>query len=452
MDFPTDISQLVGYYVVETLFDLQLLVRSGFLAIHRDALQYTHLLFRDMNDTAVVNPQMFAGLRRITFQQFYHDCTILAQLAPRLEKLDLGSCQHLSSTDTLAQFTKLHTLSMKACYTCSGFYGLRSLRSLHLSYCGPIEGEFNTLEHLSLDFCSIGKITNINPKLQSLEMQRNVPLRSVEMETFEDWFYDLGQLTCLTTLKINEDRFINNLNADKIKRLAHLRHLEMLDSNVTVFNFVRHLKSLRVLSVGSFFDWTTLAHVALESFSSTWTVVSNICCLSTQTGLTFLRLEQPHNVWRDPTSELCKLLPCLTQLRTLELTHWQILLWELPVCPSVTVLSVDDCETCTDDTLAWLVRSFPNVEALNVENTKITNAGLSLLSDQLRELRIGACAVTDVSALRRLAHLNFVDLSFCEVERVDMLPRSLKTLKATSCLKIDPNSMLKLRRRRVKIL
>jgi hypothetical protein len=139
-------------------------------------------------------------------------------------------------------------------------------------------------------------------------------------------------------------------------------------------------------------------------------------------------------------------------LRTLELTHWQILLWELPVCPSVTVLSVDHCETCTDDTLAWLVRSFPNVEALNVENTKITNAGLSLLSDQLRELRIGACAVTDVSALRRLAHLNFVDLSFCEVERVDLLPRSLKTLKATSCPKLDPNSMLKLRRRRVKIL
>jgi Leucine-rich repeat (LRR) protein len=194
-----------------------------------------------------------------------------------------------------------------------------------------------------------------------------------------------------------------------------------------------------------------LAHLSLESFTSTSTPVEKIHALANQHELAVLHLEQMVYIIADPTPALRELLPHLTKLHTLELQFWYMFAGDLPVCPLITRLNVGKCSV-DDAGLENICRCFPNLEALSVEGTSITNAGLCLLSDQLRDLNVSACAVTDLSSLCRLSRLTSLDLSLCEVERVDKLPKSLKTLKVTSCLKLDPNSLRKLRRRRVKIL
>lgn len=331
MDLPTDISQLVGYYVVETLFDLQLLVRSGFLLSHRNALRYTHLQFRDMNDAGVINPQVFAGIRSLKFTQSYHDCTALAMLAPDLEELDLGQCGYLDSTHSIGLFSKLHTLNMNSCHKFSGFDG-HELRILNLVDCGPIFGEFTTLEHLSLKFCFIGKITKFSPKLRSLKMHSNsldidftkCYDRTVQ-EFEENWYFDLGELTCLTDLIITVDVYFRNAHAHKIKHLKNLKRLELRDCPlVTDFSFLQSLPALRELSVDGTFDWNMLAYMSLESFSSTSVPVEKIHTLANQTELTALHLEQIVDILSDPTPALCVLLPRLTKLHTLKLKFWHL--------------------------------------------------------------------------------------------------------------------------------
>jgi hypothetical protein len=456
MDFPSDVLVIVGQYAVASLVDLNILLRAGFGALdHPQTLAYTRLEHqrpRDLFDSEVLTERLLSGFRKLKFE-FSGDGVDLVRLVkatPALCELDLGRT-FLRTTDFLDGWRHLHSLRLTHCDGCSPFVG--GLHALDMLNCSSVTGDLGDLQTLKLHGCFITGITRMSPTLHSLDL-RNAAWGST------GWTLDrLYELTSLRELKVFHCESLDNAMATGISRMKDLHTLSLLECfGVTDFSFLKTLPKLRTLTAPYDFDFTLLPYLDLESLTfPSVNMDDNLAFIGSQMNLKHLCVKwySPFHDPLDPSPILHELLPKLPLLQTLDLSNWATLQF-LPVCPSVTQLLVDNCKGIRDNELFMLGVSFPNLEALGVGRTGITDVGLRVLHSNLSHLKhldISGCAISEdgVKGLRRISGLQSLDISDCGVLPV-FVPKTVKLLGMKNSGLLDQTTWSELRARGVEVV
>lgn len=454
MDFPDVISRIVGYYAVNSIFELERLLRVGFLKPHHQALQYTSLEFQHLDQAVrAIAPPMFGMLRKLKLDEMDHTCLErLAKIAPKLEELDLGRCQHVTHTHSLGNFRHLRKLTMSMC---SGYHGFftNSLRELELTHCAPLSGDFGRLTHLTLDACTIEPSFRLGDTLTHLALRANC---FANLEWTPDDF-TLDGLNNLKSLEITESS-LDNIQAIAIGSMTRLESLTLKRcAFLTDYRFLHNLDLLRELHVETNFDWSMLKHLKLHVFSVREYHNSDLVHLATQPNLRCLRLDQARSPLGDPAEFLSTLIAGWPHLRTLDLFYCTHLLTThgFPVCPSVTCLKIDFCKLVDDSKLQSLMRSFPNVEILSANFTQVSDSGLACVHGRSRELSFRGCNLTSAALahFKPMRALESLDIAYTKVQDVNALPKSLRVIDVTGCdLACVISTRKLLRHRRTKVI
>jgi Leucine-rich repeat (LRR) protein len=465
MNFPVVISRLVGYYAVTSIYDLELLLCSGFLKPHDQALQYTSLQFQHLAQALrAISQPMFGGLRTIKLEEATDDESLkhLTEIAPNLEELDLGQCKGVMHTYILGGLRKLRKLRMSYCSSYRGFL-TDTLRELELTHCATLHGDVGCLAHLTaernvgrlthltLDSCTIDQSFKLNDTLTHLVLRANC------FTNFE-WDPDtLDGLTNLKSLEITESS-IDNIQALAITTMTRLETLTLKRCPfLTDYRFLEGLHLLRSLHVETSFDWSMLKHLKLHLFSVREYHNSDLRHLVTQPDLRCLRLDQARSPCGDTAEVLSTLIAGWTHLRTLDLFYCTHLLTThgFPVCPTVTCLKIDFCKLIDDSKLQALMRSFPNLEILSANFTQVSDSGLACLHGRFRELNFRGCNLTSAALVyfKPMRELTSLDIAYTKVQKVNALPKSLQVIDVTGCNLVCTTSTRKLLRyRRTKVI
>lgn len=449
---PVEICRLVGYYAAASLGEFKTLVDAGVVDNHPLALSHLqHDFFSMSGAQGAIEPALFAGVRRLRLiHTSNEDLANIVRLAPRVEELDLGRCVHLylAHTKLLSELTCLRMLRMMDCTTLSSHTGVRHL---NLIRCSPVGGDLRSLRTLKLHHCVMAEDVQLSPKLRSFQVngyfsafKRGWSLRSMS---------SLQELNLTMCLNITDEQ------AAGIGCMKDLHTLTLLECELlSNFAFLTSLSKLRVLTVSKNFDWRMLPHLTLDCFTAIRCNVSDLHWLASQSALRIVRLHGYSD--QDPAPVLGDLLPKWPLLHTLDLSHWSHFLSTrgLAVFPSVKHLTVDHCTWINNHELHNLACSFPNLESLSAKRTRIGDDGLGILQfwklgRELRDLSLSGCFVAD----RGLLHLHSfpllsrLDLSDCDIARVDKLPTSITELDVTRCHKLEMDSLWPLTARQVKI-
>ncbi len=452
-----DIRRLVGEYATGSLFDLAVLLASGYLKSHTHALAHVRLEFHDVDKAVhVINPQMFEGVRFLKLDTTTdNQLERLIALAPRLSELDMGHCRNLKRPHNFSGLVYLTKLTMTGFrHFSAGFSD--ALRDLELTQCGPIGGDLSMLNRLTLHSCTIEQVHAMSPTLEYLELNANYSALDLEDWSADAW--DLKTLTRLKVLKISTSHSLQNDHAAGISHMADLHSLTLTSCpNVTDFSFLKSLSKLRHLQVSNTFDWSKLKHVELETFSATEFTLEQLLCLSSQRRLQFLRIDQGRGDHRvDPGPVLSSLLPQWQELRMLDLFFCTELIETggFSVYAGLKCLKIDFCKHINDSKLKQLLLSFPCLEILSAKFTSVSDSSLAFLPRSINDLSVRGCSVTDraLPSLKALKNLTNLDISRTDITGIDQLPKSLKTLYITGSGSISPESLLILRRKHVKIV
>jgi hypothetical protein len=411
-----------------------------------------HDFYNMVSAQACIDPTLFAGVRRLKLLSTSNEgLASLVRLAPRVQELDLGRCAHLDSQHTkmLGELTGLRMLRMMDCTNISNQLG--GVRHVDMIRCSPVGGDLRSARTIKLHHCLMTEDVQLSPKLRSFQVngyfnafKRGWSLRGMP---------SLQELNLTMCLNITNDQ------AAGIRYMKDLHTLTLLECELlSDFAFVTNLPALRVLTVSRNFDWQMLPHLTLDCFTSMRCDVSQLHLLASQSSLQIVRLHGYSD--QDPAPALGDLLPQWPQLHTLDVSHWSHFLTTrgLAVFPSVKHLAVDHCTWLNNHELHILACSFPNLETFSAKRTRIGDDGLGILEfwklgRELRELSLSGCFVTDKGLLhlQSFPHLTRLDVSGCDIARVDKLPPSITELDVTHCHKLEIDSLMDLRSRRVKI-
>jgi hypothetical protein len=453
LDLPLEICRLVGYYAAESLPEFKTLVDAGVVDSHPLALCYLqHDFFNMVGAQAFIEPALFTGVRRLKLMHTSNEgLASLVQLAPRVEELDLGRCVHLdlAYTKLITEFSWLRLLRMMDCTTLDQVGGVRHL---NLIRCSPVGGDLRSLRTLKLHHCIMAEDVQLSPKLRSFHV--NGYFNAFKRGWSLHHMPSLQELNLTMCLNITDDQ-VSGISGMKNLHTLTLLECELLSN----FAFLTNLSKLRVLTVSKNFDWRMLAHLKLDCFTAIRCDVSNLHWLASQPALRIVRLHGYSN--QDPAVVLGDLLPKWPHLHTLDLSHWSHFLstYGLAIFPSVKHLTVDHCTWINNHELHILACSFPSLESLSAKRTRIGDDGLGILQFwklglELRELSLSGCFVTDrgLLHLQSFPHLTRLDLSECNIARVDKLPPSIAELDVTRCHKLEMDSVWTLKARHVKII
>lgn len=461
MNLPLEVCRIVGHYAASSVAEFKTLVSAGVVDPHPLALSCLQLDFQDMVaalDCIVAG--LFAGVRRLKLcHTSNEDLASLVRLAPRVEELDLGRCINLNfwHTKLLSDLTGLRLLRMIDCQNLGA--QLSGVHDLDLVRCSTVGGDLRGLRRLKLHHCVLADDVQLSPKLRSLHV--NGYLKADR----PGW--SLRGMPALRELNLTMCRSVTNEHASHIKCMQELHTLTLLECELlSDFAFVVNLPKLRVLTVSRNFDWRTLAHLKLECFTAVGCGASGMSGLHRLAAHSELRVLRVHGHYsdEDPSQALCDLLPCWPKLHTLDLSHWSHFLakprrGELGIHPSVQRLIIDHCTWVHTHELHILACSFPNLEAFSAKRTRIGDECLSELRHRKlglkwRELCLGGCFVTDqgLSHLHSFPTLTRLDVSECDITRVDKLPLSITELDVTRCHKLNHDALRPLRARGVNII
>jgi len=415
MNLPRDVWRLVGYYAVSTLIDLETLVRSGVLVPHPKALVYATITCVDVHQAVrAMGASMLGHVRKLKLCETLSDACLrcLADCAPRLEELDLGMCR--AHTQHIGRFHQLRKLTMTQCpKKLEPFVELlgEPLGEPFVEPVGEPVGELiqHPLRHLTLNGNRVG--------------------------SEPDWCVKLECLTKLKSLSITRVHDFDNSRARAIGNMTGLKRLSIKGCpRLNNYSFLQGLHSLRSLQVEMSFDWSMLKHLRLHVFAAMEFLIRDLDHLSTQRGLQSLRLCTP--LW-DPGPKLSTLIADWPDLHTLDLgscTHLSATRG-LPVCPSVKCLKIDFCKLIDDDRLRALMFSFPNVQILSANFTRVSDAGVACVHKGVRGLSLRGCQITDavLPLLRPMLFLTALDVAYSALRYVTVLPASLRTIDVTGC-------------------
>jgi hypothetical protein len=440
MDFPPEIRRIIGYYAVSSLTDAQVLHRGRIVEMHSRSLSCLDMKFTGVDQAIrAMGALLFSGMRKLTLDRTTSDACLqrLVNHAPGLEELDLGQCRGLVHTHHVSRFPKLHTLAMVNCPSVTGICSA-TLRKLTLVDCGLTADDIGTLTSLELKGCAVASGTPLSSTLEHLTLRGNCfgPERA-------DWSdaMDPERWMNLKTLNLTMIRSFDNA---RVATISSMKNLESLTLNgcpyVTDFSFLAGLNALRTLRVEANFDWTMLKHVQLYILAARGFYTQDLQHLKTQTDLRSLRLAQSATPRLDPACVLSRLIPGWANLHTLDLFYCTALMatHRFPICPSVTCLKIDFCKFITDDKLAQLMISFPNVDTFSGDFTRISDAGIAHLHRRTRILNLRGCDITDAALpyISRMRCLTSLDIAYTHIEHIEHLskqPKSLTALDVSGC-------------------
>eukprot|EP00697_Spironema_sp_BW2_P007069 gnl/Spiro4/21273_TR10383_c0_g1_i1.p1 gnl/Spiro4/21273_TR10383_c0_g1~~gnl/Spiro4/21273_TR10383_c0_g1_i1.p1 ORF type:complete len:601 (+),score=132.06 gnl/Spiro4/21273_TR10383_c0_g1_i1:69-1871(+) len=325
------------------------------------------------------------------------DVAPIAQHCPRLTILDLSDSK-VSTIESLAMCSRLEVLVLNKCTQIEDVQPLAAcskLKSISVQH-APIR---------SISFAAHC------PKLRCLDLTYTL----VE---------DLSPLSCCTRLEVLKLCQTGISDASAIQNCSSIQRLDLSQTNISDIRFLHKFVNLRDL------------RLAVCPLLHDISVLGNCCSLSIL-SISRTEVQLPHQL------ALCTNLTALNvQYSAID---WRTAVAHAPM-PSVRVLRLSSTQEFRDSHLVRVAVSYPNMQRLELKNTKVRSIMSLLPCTELQSLDLTHTKVQDgdINVLAHLPNLTELNLSSTRISRVDVLAKctALKSLNVRHTQVRDVSALL----------